>query len=121
MVGTCADGLSCVNGKCADLSAAAGSSSGDRTGEVYEAGEDPHVILGNVKKPEPEADDGDDAGADADADGDAGAGAGSGDFLSRFNNILSRYHYWTDVWEQQFKSWVIEYTFMFKKFASILF
>ena len=85
MIGTCADGLSCVNGKCADLSGATGSSAGDRTGEVYAAGEDPHVILGDVKKPEPEADD----GADADAD----AGADSGDFLSRFNNILSRYHH----------------------------
>ena len=53
MVGTCADGLSCVNGKCADLSAAAGSSAGSRAGEVYAAGEDPHVVLGDVKKPEP--------------------------------------------------------------------
>ena len=71
MIGTCADGLSCVNGKCADLGAQAGSSGDDRTGEVYAAGEDPHVILGDIKKPEQKADDG--ADADADADADAGA------------------------------------------------
>lgn len=89
MIGTCAEGLSCVNGKCADLSGATGSSAGDRTGEVYAAGEDPHVILGDVKKPEAKADD----GAEAEADTGADAGADSGDFLSRFNNILSRYHH----------------------------
>ena len=35
--------------------------------------------------------------------------------------FLSNTHTERMCGEQQFKSWVIEYTFMFKKFASILF
>ena len=91
MIGTCAEGLSCVNGKCQNLLAPTPAPAAeDRSGERYAAGEDPHVTLQEVKKPlsrdsellpEPEL-----------VVVDEGAGQlNDPGYLARFNDILSRY------------------------------
>ena len=90
LIGTCEEGLSCVNGFCAALPDS--GQSDDRTGEVFAAGKDPNVTLGEEtipitleREPLPEP-----VQEIATADTDLGSLA-SANFLSRFNDILARY------------------------------
>jgi len=53
---SCAEGLSCINALCTVLDLDAFSGSSDRSGDVFQAGSDPFVILGDrLSKKEMEA------------------------------------------------------------------